>query len=327
MKKNTKNMLIGAGIATAGIVTTTTAIHLLTKNLVKVALERDGATKLTQSKTVKKRISGLKDNQEFFDALKNGEEKLRGYETETVEITSYDGTALIGHFYPCENPKRIIVAMHGWRSGWDQDFGMIAPFLRQEGCSVLYAEQRGQNGSGGTHITFGLLERYDCLDWVSWVSTHTLPGLPVYLAGISMGATTVLMAAGLELPPCVKGIAADCGFTSPHSIWKHVAERNLHLNYDLHHSWAERLFRRRLHMHAEDVSTLSAMEKCRVPVLFIHGSDDSFVPVEMTYENYKACAAPKELLIVPGAGHGLSYLTEPERYQQSLHAFWGKYDG
>ena len=178
----------------------------------------------------------------------------------------------------------------------------------------------------GSHITFGLLERYDCLDWANWVSTHTVPGLPVYLAGISMGATTVLLAGGLELPDRVKGIVADCGFTSPHSIWKHVAERNLHLNYDLHHSWAERLFRRRLHMSAEEVSTLSSMEKCQVPVLFIHGSDDSFVPVEMTYENYKACAAPKELLIVPGAGHGLSYLVETERYQQALQAFWQAHD-
>jgi fermentation-respiration switch protein FrsA (DUF1100 family) len=105
-----------------------------------------------------------------------------------------------------------------------------------------------------------------------------------------------------------------------------VAERNLHLNYDLHQSWVNRLCRKRIHMGAEDASTLEAMASCKVPVLLVHGSDDSFVPVEMTYENYKACAAPKKLLIVPGATHGLSYLTEPARYQETVRELWQEND-
>lgn len=326
MKKNTKNMLIGAGIATAGIVTTTTAIHLLTKNLVKVALERDGATKLTQSKTVKKRISGLKDNQEFFDALKNGEEKLRGYEMETVEITSYDGTALIGHFYPCENPKRIIVAMHGWRSNWARDFGTIADGWHDNDCSILFAEQRGQGESGGDYMGFGMMERHDCLEWVKWVNATKGTDLPIYLAGVSMGAATVLMASNLELPENVHGIIADCGFTSAHDIWKHVIKNNLHLSYGIMGKIANDMCKKRIQLGTKDFSTVDAMKENKIPVIFIHGTEDHFVPVEMTYENYKACAAPKRLLIVPGADHGMSYYTSKEEYAKAVEEFWREFD-
>lgn len=320
MKDLTKAVLVGTSAAAATMAAITAGSYALTSSLLHMALDRQMPRFMEKGRT---RLTGAsEEDQQLADRVSNAAHSLHRSGCVTVELTAADGTHLVGHWF--ENPcaKRIVVAMHGWRSGWDQDFGMIAPFLHDAGCSVLYAEQRGQNGSGGTYMTFGVLERYDCLDWVNWVSTHTVPGLPVYLAGISMGATTVLLAGGLELPARVKGIVADCGFTSPHSIWKHVAERNLHLNYDLHHSWAERLFRRRLHMSAQEVSTLTAMETCRVPVLFIHGSDDGFVPVEMTYENYRACAAPKELLIVPGAGHGLSYLVEPERYRQAVLSFW-----
>lgn len=69
------------------------------------------------------------------------------------------------------------------------------------------------------------------------------------------------------------------------------------------------------------------MEHCTVPVLFIHGTDDHFVPIEMTYENYKACAAPKRLFIVPGAGHGSSYFVDRDGYERAIKAFWDDYDG
>jgi len=77
---------------------------------------------------------------------------------------------------------------------------------------------------------------------------------------------------------------------------------------------------------AKDYSTLDAMAECEVPVLFIHGTDDKFVPVEMTYENYKACKAPKHLLVIPGANHGMSYRVDQEAYEKAVMDFWDKYD-
>ena len=142
-----------------------------------------------------------------------------------------------------------------------------------------------------------------------------------------MGATTVLMAAGLCLPPEVCGIVADCGFTSPHAIWKHVVENNLHMSYNgIRGAIASDLCKKRINMGAKDYSTIDAMRVCPVPVLFIHGTDDRFVPIEMTYENYKNCASPKEILVVPGAEHGMSYYLGRDDYEHSILNFWNKYD-
>lgn len=319
MKKTTRNLLIGAGVATT-ITAMGAAAYTVSKSLLEFALDREAPKIFRKGK---KKLSGY---DEAYDRLMAevdaAAQKLEDCGCAIVEIIGHDGIKLVGHWYENPNAQRIVVAMHGWRSSWSQDFGMIADFLHDNGCSVLYAEQRGQNSSGGDHMTFGLLERYDCLDWINWVNENTQGELPVYLAGISMGATTVLMATGLELPGNVRGVVADCGFTSPYAIWKYVTEENLHLSYKLHGNLVERLCQRKIRMGAKAYSTLDAMNGCRIPVLFIHGADDTFVPVTMTYENYRACTAPKQLLIVPSAQHGLSYYVEQEKYEKAVKAFW-----
>lgn len=99
------------------------------------------------------------------------------------------------------------------------------------------------------------------------------------------------------------------------------------LPYSIHAAAASDLCKKRINMSSQGYSTVEAMRHCKIPVLFIHGTDDKFVPVEMTYENYKACASEKELLIVPGAGHGMSYLTDKGKYERELTIFWKKCDG
>jgi len=323
MKKSTRNILIGAGVATT-ITAVGAAAYTVSKSLLEFALDRE-APKLIQAGRGKL-SGGGKEYDQLVTQVDAAAQRLENSECDTVEIISHDGIKLVGHWYENPDAQRIVVAMHGWRSSWSQDFGMIADFLHDNGCSVLYAEQRGQNSSGGDHMTFGLLERYDCLDWINWVNKNTQGELPIYLAGISMGATTVLMATGLELPRNVRGVVADCGFTSPYAIWKYVTEENLHLSYKLHGNLVERLCQRKIRMGAKEYSTIDAMHGCQIPVLFIHGSDDRFVPVTMTYENYRACTAPKQLLIVPGAQHGLSYYVEKERYEETVKNLWNKYD-
>ena len=134
------------------------------------------------------------------------------------------------------------------------------------------------------------------------------------------------MASALPLPEQVRGIVADCGFTSPRAVWRHVTEHNLHLSYGLRAPYIDRVCREKFGLDA-GYSTADALAENTRPVLFIHGAADTFVPVEMTYENYAACRAPKELLIVPGAGHGLSYWVEPEKYKKAVRDFWENHDG
>ena len=322
MKKSSKNILIGSGIA-AGAVSAAAAIsHGVTKKMASIAIDRP-VPKVSEKAA--ERVTGTGADSDFSKIRRDAANQLAAREHEIVEITAKDGVHLVGHWFCRDAAKRTIVAMHGWRSSWVDDFGIISDFWLRSGCNVLFAEQRGQNNSGGDYIGFGLLERYDCADWTFWVQEQC--SLPIYLCGISMGAATVLMASALPLAENVRGIMADCGFTSPHAIWEHVAKDSLRLHYN---GWRRKtvdaICNQNLNGESAYFSCEDALRVCTLPVLFVHGSDVQFVPVEMTYQNYKACSSEKRLLIVPGAGHGQSYIIEPEKYEAETQKFWSDFD-
>lgn len=151
MKKRTKVIVTGA-ILGAGVYALQ---KTLSKELVNLAIVRKTPAKLEHSK---KKASGSGEHLKVLDDMKALSEKLENSDTETVEIEAFDGVKLIGHYCKAQNPKRVILAMHGWRSSWSRDFGGIADFWHDNDCSVLYAEQRGQNASGGDYMGFGIVE-------------------------------------------------------------------------------------------------------------------------------------------------------------------------
>ncbi len=323
MNKKAKNVLLGFG-ALGALVTTACAIsYKVTKTLVSTALDREMPKGLQHKKPSGKKVPL---DEELCAELADAAEALKAAEHETVNIMGYDGENLVGHWFCNPDSKRIIIAMHGWRSSWVKDFCGVSSFWFDNDCSVLYAEQRGQNESGGDYMGFGMIERYDCLEWIKWVNEHNELNKPIYLAGISMGASTVLMTSGFELPDTVHGIMADCGFTSAKAIWKHVVKNNMHMSYNIRSKLIEDMCKKRLNITSEEYTTLKALENNDIPVLFIHGTDDDFVPIQMTYTNYKACRAPKRLFVVPGAGHGMSYIVDKDGYQREVKDFWVKYD-
>lgn len=318
-KKIWLSLTIGAAaVSVIGLVYRKTARHL-----VDIALDRQQPKVIGKSR---ERLRGSKELCDIIKVMSKASDELESSGCQQVEIKGYDGTKLIGHWRECETPKRVVIAMHGWRSSWAHDFGIIAPFWHSNDCCVLYAEQRGQGLSGGNYMGFGLLERYDCLEWIKWVNEKTGGTLPIYLGGVSMGASTILMTSGFDLPENVRGIIADCGFTSPHAIWKHVLQSNLHIPYGLYSAVANDMCKKRIQMGSNDYSCIEALKKNKIPVLFVHGSDDHFVPINMTYENYRACSAPKHLFIVPGAEHGMSYLVDKDGYERRVIDFWNQYD-
>ncbi len=324
MHKVSRVLLTGMGAAMASAAALSAAAYFSTRYFVGLALDRQ-QPKIPNLTKIQQQLGGSHDCRSFLNTLAQAAEKMGTTPHDTVEITSYDGQHLAGHWFSVPNAKRTVIAMHGWRSRWSADFGTIADVWREIGCTVLYAEQSGQGSSGGKYMGFGMMERFDCLEWVKWVNSHRR-NLPIYLAGVSMGATTVLMTANLDLPPNVKGILADCGFTSAHDIFKHVAEKNLHLPYQLHSVAADALCREKISMSTRYCSTVEILKQSKVPVLFAHGTADRFVPVGMTYENYLACQSPKQLLIVPGADHGMSHFKESGRYEAAITNFFLTYD-
>ncbi len=251
---------------------------------------------------------------------------IQAQEPEVIQIKSRDGFVLAGHYLPAAAARRTLLMFHGYRSGWIRDFAAMAQKLRSCGCNLLLVEQRAHGLSEGKYIGFGVLERYDCLDWIHYL-THDHKAnlkvpLPIYLTGLSMGASTVLMTTAMKLPQEVKGVIADCGFTSPYDMVTKVAKASFRVG-----TWTvnqiNRMCRQKAGFSLNETTTLEAMELCRIPVLFVHGTADSLVPMEMTLQNYQACRAPKELLLVEGAEHCSSFLKDTEKYLSTIHRFFG----
>lgn len=210
---------------------------------------------------------------------------------------------------------------HGYRGSAERDLsgGMNRCF--KLGHSALIVDQRCAGKSDGNVITFGIKEHVDCQDWINFVVSHFGSDVQIILTGISMGASTVLMAAGKKLPSNVIGIVADCGFNNAKDIIIHVAN-SMHLPSRILYpivKFSAKLFGR---FDLEEFSAEEAVIHCCVPVLFFHGKDDDYVPSYMSQTNFDACKSRKKLVLIPGAGHGLSYPVAPACYIEEMNCFF-----
>ena len=193
-------------------------------------------------------------------------------------------------------------------------------FYNSLGLNVLIVDQRACGESEGKYTTFGILERQDVVTWAQYIDQR-LGGMPILLDGISMGASTVMFAADLPLPKSVQGMIADCGFTSPWDIIAHCGKQWFHIPpFPLVHilSLIARLV---FGSGYRSCSTLSSLANSSLPLLLLHGGEDDFVPTFMSERHYDAATGYKRKLIVPGAGHGSSYLVDQKRCQQELSDF------
>ena len=244
---------------------------------------------------------------------------------EEVNITTFDGLTLRGKYYEYAPGAPIELMFHGYRGTAERDLcGGIRRCFRL-GRNALLVDQRASSKSGGNVITFGLRESKDCLAWVDFMVKRFGPDVRIILCGISMGATTVLMAAGNELPPNVIGVLADCGFSNARDIIQKVI-RQMKLPPKLLYPLVRLGARIYGGFDPEDADATKALKSCKVPVIFFHGEDDDYVPCQMSRINYEACPTVKQLVTIPGAGHGLSYLVDPEGYIAILREFgknWG----
>ena len=212
--------------------------------------------------------------------------------------------------------------VHGYRGNAERDLsgGVLRGFAL--GRSVLLPDQRCSGDSDGNTITFGIKEHEDCLAWVDFAVAHFGPDVKIILTGISMGAATVLMAAGKPLPKNVIGVLADCGYSSPADIIKKVI-RQMGLPEKLAYPFVRLgglLFG---DFDLEDYSPMAAMKNCKLPVIFFHGETDGLVPCDMSRRLYQTCQAKKALVTIPNADHGLSYMVDPQGYLQAMREFFG----
>ena len=258
----------------------------------------------------------------FRPQMESWTREVRAMPREHFTIRSFDGLELHGDFFEYAPGAPMEIMFHGYRGSAERDLsgGVQRCFLLKR--SVLLVDQRCSRRSQGDVITFGIKEHRDCLSWVEFAVNHFGPDVKIILTGISMGAATVCMTADKGMPHNVLGILADCGYSSPKAIICKVI-RDMQLPPCLAYPFVKLGARLFGHFDLEETSPEEALKHAAVPVIFYHGESDAFVPCDMSRRNYEVCASRKALVTVPGAGHGLSYPVEPERYLETLKDFFG----
>ena len=258
----------------------------------------------------------------FRDSMEKWAKETRAMPHEDMTVTAFDGLELWGKYYEYAPGAPIELMFHGYRGSAERDLSGGVQRCFKLGRSAVIVDQRCSGRSGGNVITFGINEHRDCLTWVEHLCDKFGPDVRIILTGISMGAATVMMAAGKPLPKNVVGALADCGYSSPKEIIKKVI-RQMGLPAELAYPFVKLGARLYGHFDLEETSPEEALRQCKVPVIFFHGENDDYVPCEMSRINYDACTSRKKLVTIPGAGHGLSYPIASEQYLQELEDFFG----
>ncbi|MBQ7875848.1 MAG: alpha/beta hydrolase [Clostridia bacterium] len=258
--------------------------------------------------------------------IHSNKDYLSAREKEVITIKSRDNLSLYGEYFPADTlSDTTVICFHGYTStGWDS-CASIAAFFIKEGYNCLIVDNRAHGKSEGDYVGFGILDRYDALSWIEHINKAYNPK-NVILYGVSMGGATVVMTSGLpNLPQNVKAIVSDCAFTSPFDVFSHILKRDYHLPKFPVMNFNNMLTRKNAGYGFSDYSTLDAVKVTKVPIIFIHGEKDDFVPTYMSRQNFEACQSPKELVIIENASHAAAYYENVSLYEAKVKNFLSKF--
>lgn len=239
-----------------------------------------------------------------------------------AQIKSFDGLTLRGKYYEKEKGLPIEILFHGYRGSSEQDLSGAVYRCFRLNRNALIVDHRGSGRSDGHVITFGSKESRDCALWVDYVINNIDKDAKILITGISMGASTVMIASGMPLPDNVVGVLADCGYSSTKEIIQKVM-RDMKLP-----PWLMFPFVRLggLLFGGFDTNSLSpmkSMKNCRLPIIFFHGDNDRFVPCDMSKRLYDECISEhKRLVLTPDAGHGLCFSMDMDNYFREVEDFF-----
>ncbi len=248
---------------------------------------------------------------------------LEKYLKDDVELVSKDNLKLRGTYIPyfrkTAEAEKTIILIHGYTATSESMADLITPFL-SHGWNVLLIDQRGHGKSEGQYASFGYHEKGDLDLWVNWVRDRSEKKHQVIgLLGISMGAGTVLEYAGINKH--VNFIIADCPYSDLEELLKYQIReiRNIPA-YPLINA-LDLMLRIRVDFNIKAVSPLKTVRESEIPIMFIHGSEDRFVPTQMSKDLYAIKKGKKKLLIVEGASHANSYWTNKNLYEKEVWDF------
>lgn len=277
------------------------------------------------------KIVGM-ENSELFPDVKllvqaqiDFSEYLKDKEITYLEEKSDRGIRLAGWYIKNKdndnnNHPKIMIFCHGWKSSGITDCATSAPFYLQSGYDVVIVDHQAHSHSEGHYLGFGILDSKSMLKWVNKIDLMHQGNCDIYLHGVSMGANTLMLLNGMDLPASVKGMCADCGFTSGYEEISYLAKnRKLTVLLTKQIIWLLALVICRYNIKT---SSIDALKKAHVPMLFIHGDKDNFVPMEHSLANYDACVSKKELKIFSGGTHASCYVKFKEEYKNTVLNFF-----
>lgn len=264
-------------------------------------------------------ISWLKETYpgtlEWMDSM-----KVEGALRDTF-IVNEEGKRLHAYYASCDSAQGTVVLAHGYTDEALRMMMLGKLYHDSLRFNILVPDHEYHGKSEGDAIQMGWHDRLNLERWIG-ISDSLWQGKDTYLHGISMGGATVMMCSGDELPSSVKGIIDDCGFTS---VWDEFAgEIKNQFGLPVHPLMdiASMMCQWRYGWNFKEASAISQVRKSTLPMLFIHGDADTFVPTSMVYELYDAKQKGyKSLWIAKGTAHALAYHDYPAEYLEQLRMF------
>lgn len=266
------------------------------------------------------------DWDKYIPGIRESKEWVKSQPHKDIFIESEDHLLLHATYFPGDGSGRAAICFHGYTSEGLNDFSSIARFYLEMGYRLLVVDERAHGRSEGIYFGFGCLDRRDAMLWIREMVRRMGADCRLVLHGISMGGATALMTTGLDMPPQVKAVISDCAFTSAWEVFTSVLHRTYHMPAFPIMQIADRMTRKTAGYGLNECNAREEVKKAGVPILFIHGEADTFVPCRMARELYEACRSPKELLVIPGAGHAEAYYKDTAGYEGAVRAFLRRED-
>lgn len=264
----------------------------------------------------------VKTKYDDIEARQNAEAHVFWEDELTLEhYIQFNGDTLYAREYRIvPRTDKWVIAVHGYRSTGKRDMAFPAMTFSKAGYNVLVPDLRSHGKSTGNVIGMGWLDRLDIEEWIRHlVEKH--PSADITLFGGSMGAATIMMASGDELPKQVTSIIADCGYSSVYDEFKEMLTSAMHLPAGPILFFADVFAKKRVGFSLKEASCLTQLKKNTLPALFIHGTGDKFVPHKMIYENLEATKGVKESLLIEKAPHLSSWIYDESAYFDTVFQF------
>ncbi len=276
---------------------------------------------LTQKQLYLKPLFG-KDFIRHLDTIKYQIGLIAARPFEEVSIMS-GNLRLKGKFFENKQSNKVVIFVHGYYSSGMKDIGYLGKLYEDLKVSLLIIDQRANGASQGVYTTLGAMERFDIREWTFYIDKRFNGKKDIYLHGVSMGAATSLLVTALNgLPRSFKGVIADCGYSRTNGVLLYAGKRIYKIRPKILYMGINLFARFFAGFNLNKVKISKELKKNKtIPILFIHGSADVFVPYNMSVKNYKATPAPKKLIRIEGAAHCESYLLNPALYTKEVKEF------